>query len=142
MKKIIKTILVLLTITSICLSFSSCKKAKSEKDPWEDAVYTTDTEFGSGEKTITARVRVGEKSVTFTINTDKDTLGDALTEHKLVSGEEGEYGMYVKVVNGIEADYDKTQSYWGFNKNGESMMTGIDMEEISDGDSYEIVYTD
>ncbi len=142
MKKFISTILVIFTITSICLSLSACKKDAGEKELWKDAVYTSDTEFGSGDKTITAKVRVGEKSVTFTINTDNDTLGDALTEHNLVSGDEGEYGMYVKVVNGIEADYDKTQSYWGFTKNGESMMTGIDMEEISDGDSYEIVYTD
>ena len=142
MKKTLNLILTILTIISICLSFSACKKATGEKDLWKDAIYPSDKEFGSGDKTITAKVKSGEKSVTFTINTDKDTLGDALTEHNLVLGEEGEYGMYVKVVNGIEADYDKTQSYWGFTKNGESLMTGIDMEEISDGDSYEIVYTD
>lgn len=142
MKKALNLILVILIIASICVSFSSCKKEAGEKELWNDAVYTSDKEFGSGDKTITAKVNVKEKSVTFTINTDKDTLGDALFEHKLVSGDMGEYGMYVKVVNGIEADYDKTQSYWAFTKKGESLMTGIDMEEISDGDSYEIVYTD
>ena len=142
MKKTFNLIFVILIIVSMSVSFSSCKNKKAEKELWEDAVYTSDTELGTGGKTITAEVKAGEKSVVFTINTDKDTLGDALTEHKLVSGDMGEYGMYVKVVNGIEADYDKNRTYWAFNKNGESMMTGIDMDEISDGDSYEIVYTE
>lgn len=141
MKKIYNLTVFLLIITLICMTFSACRKDKTQEEIWDSAVHKSDTEFGTGSKTITAEVRVMEKAVTFTINTDKDTLGEALTEHKLVSGEEGEYGMYVKVVNGIEADYDKTKSYWAFNKNGESLMTGIDAEKISNGDSYEIIYT-
>ena len=62
-------------------------------------------------------------------------------EHSLLEGDEGPYGLYVKKVNGITADYDVDQSYWGFYKNGEYMMTGIDMTEFADGEHYELVYT-
>ena len=86
-------------------------------------------------------VKAEEKVVTFKINTDKKTVGDALSEHKLISGEKSAYGLYVKFVNGIEADYNKTKSFWAFSKNGESMMTGVDGEEITDGSHYEFVYT-
>ncbi len=108
---------------------------------WENATYVDDTEFGSGAKTVTVTVKVEEHTVTFTINTDKSTLGDALLEHGLIAGEQGDYGLYVKTVNGITADYDADQSYWGFYQNGEYMMTGVDGTEISGGESYELVYT-
>ena len=108
---------------------------------WENAVYLADTEFGTGEITVQVEVRVEEQSVTFTIHTDKTTLGEALLEHSLISGDESQYGLYVRVVNGITADYDVDQSYWAFYKNGEYMMTGVDVTEIADGEHYELVYT-
>ena len=125
----------------LCLNLSGCKQEETKTDLWANAIYTEDTELGEGEKTVEVEVVTPEKSVTLTINSDKDTLGDALEEHKLIEGEEGAYGMYVKKVNGITADYDKDRSYWGFNKNGEGMMTGVDGAEISDGEHYELVYT-
>ena len=86
-------------------------------------------------------MKAEEQSVTFTIKTDKEILGDALLEHDLIAGEEGDYGLYVKVVNGMTADYDVDQSYWAFYKDGEYMMTGVDGTEIADGEHYELVYT-
>ena len=77
----------------------------------------------------------------FEIHTDKTTVGEALFEHALIEGEESEYGLYVKKVNGILADYDVDQTYWGFYQNGEYMMTGVDMTEFADGDQYELVRT-
>ena len=62
-------------------------------------------------------------------------------ENELVSGEQGAYGLYVKFINGIEADYDKDKSFWAFTKDGEQLLTGVDGEEISDGAHYELVYT-
>ena len=79
--------------------------------------------------------------LTATIKTDKTILGDALLEHSLIAGEEGAYGLYVKFVNGIRADYDLDGAYWGFNKGGEYMMTGVDGTTIADGDKYELVWT-
>lgn len=141
MKKTINIALSLMLIVAMCLTFGACGRKPAEEALWENATYTEDAEFGSGAKTVFVEVKAEEKSVTFKINTDKETLGEALLEHKLIAGEKGPYGLYVKVVNGITADYDVNQSYWGFNKNGESMLTGVDGAEIVGGEHFELVYT-
>jgi len=140
MKKILSFIMVA-SLVVLCLCLTSCDKAEDNANLWADALYTEDTELGNGEKTVIVEVAAEDKSVTFTIKTDKETVGAALEEHNLVSGEKGPYGLYVKVVNGITADYDANQSYWSFNKDGEYMQTGVDVTEFSDGDHYELVYT-
>ncbi len=125
----------------LCIGLSACNKTETEIDVWSEAIYTEDVEFGNGEKTVLLEVVAGDKSVTFTINSDKSNLGEVLLEHSLIDGEQGAYGIYVKKVNGITADYDENQCYWGFYKNGESMMTGVDGTEFKDGEHYEFVYT-
>jgi len=130
--------IVLLTVLCICIA--GCGN-KADADLWSNALYTEDTQLGSGEKTIYVDVVTEEKTVTFTIKTDKEMVGDALMEHNLVSGEKGAYGLYVKFVNGIEADYDKNQSYWAFTKDGESLLTGVDGEKIKADAHYELTYT-
>ncbi len=135
-----KRILSLLLI--LCLAFTLCACGKEKApDLWADALYTEDTELGQGAKTVTVQVATEEKSINFTVHTDADTLGDALLELGLIAGEESEYGLYVKKVNGILADYDVDQTYWGFFCGGEYMMTGVDGTEISGGESYELVRT-
>ena len=91
----------------LSLVFSACGKTLPETDVWSEAVYTEDTELGDGEKTVFVEVVAEEKSITFTIHSNKETLGEALMEHNLLEGENGAYGLYVKKVNGITADYDK-----------------------------------
>ena len=141
MKKLLTNLETLTLCMILCASFISCATNDMPKDIWESATYTENQEFGSGENTITVEVLAEEKSVEFTVYTDKETLGDALQEHELISGDQGAYGLYVKVVNGILADYNTTKSYWGINKNGESLITGVDSENIEDGASYEFIYT-
>ncbi len=108
---------------------------------WKSAAYLEDTELGTGEKTLYVEVGAEGQAIEFTIHTDKKTVGEALSEHKLIEGEKGPYGLYVKKVNSMEADYDKTKTYWAFTKNGESMMTGVDLTEFSDKDHFELVCT-
>ena len=139
MKTTIKQLLVMLLIAATLLCMFSC--GKENTDPWESAVYTEDTTLGEGETTITVTVKADGQSVTFTLNTDQTTVGDALLEHGLIEGEEGAYGLYVKKVNGITADYDKDQTYWAFNINGEFAMTGVDSTDISDGTVYTLERT-
>ncbi len=138
MKKTLNTFLLLLALT-LCLV--SCGGAADTDTLWESAMYTEDTELGEGEKTVVVEVTVKEHSVTFTLNTDKAILGDALIEHALIDGEAGQFGLYIKKVNGITADYDADQSYWAFYQNGEYMLTGVDTTEIFGGEHYELVYT-
>ena len=132
----------ILTVTMailMLLCLVSCAKPTDSDTLWENALYTEDTELGEGAKTVQVEVKAGEKSVTFTVKTDEAILGDALIAHGLVEGDEGAYGLYIKKVNGITADYDVDKSYWGFYKNGEYMMTGIDMTEFADGECFELV---
>ena len=151
MKKTLKLALALALVFTALLSLSSCSlDSILDKMPWnkdsdsftenDTGVYEADTTLGNGAKTLTVVIEDTQKSVTFTIHTDKATVGEALLEHKLIDGENGAYGLYVKFVNGIEADYDKNGAYWGFYKGGEMMMVGVDGAEISDGEHYELVF--
>ena len=128
MKKTIKSFVSCTLMLAFILTLVACQKGVDVKGLWEKATYTKDTTFGNGATTVMVEVKVEDQSVTFTIKTDKTTLGEALMEHDLIAGDVGQFGLYVKVVNGITADYDVDQSYWAFTKNG-------------DGEHYELVYT-
>lgn len=137
--KIIALLILVIVMTSL---FASCASDADASSLWEKADYKSDTTFGSGSTTVNVTVKAGEKSVTFTLKTDKTTLGDALLEHGLISGDQGEYGLYVKKVNGITADYDIDGAYWAFNDgNGNMMPIGVDGANIADGEKFELVYT-
>ena len=135
MKTTIKKITSLALVFVLILSFVACATV-DQTGVWESATYLKDTEFGTGAKTVTVEVAVEDQLVTFTIHTDKDTVGAALLEHELITGEEGPYGMYIKSVNGMTADYDVDQSYWAFYIDGEYAMTGVDTTEITEGATY------
>lgn len=132
-RRAIAAVLCLVLLFLVC----GCKPAASGL--WKDAVYTADTTLGSGAKTVIADVTVDEKTVRFTVKTDAQTVGDALLDVGLIEGEEGPYGLYIKVVNGMTADYDKDQTYWAFYVNGEYGMTGVDLTPIAENEVYGFV---
>ena len=82
-----------------------------------------------------------EKTITFSVKTDKSTVGEALLDCGLIEGEAGAYGLYIKKVNGVTADYDIDQSYWAFYENGAYAMAGVDMTEIDESVTYKLAYT-
>ena len=77
---------------------------------------------------------------THTLHTDEEYLRGALEEAKLVSGTESAMGLFVKTVDGVTAD-DSQQQWWCFTKSGETVMTGVDVTPIADGDHFEITLT-
>lgn len=79
-------------------------------------------------------------SKTFDINTDAEYLRQALEEKKLISGEETQYGLFVKTVNGVTVD-DSKKEWWCFTKGGKELDTGVDTTPIADGDHFEITLT-
>ena len=94
-----------------------------------------------GSKAITIEVIDSkEKSVIYELKTDAQFLIEAMEEAKeqglSYEGEEGQYGLYVKVVNGITADYDVDKTYWAFYVNGEYAVTGVDKTAVTEGASY------
>ena len=140
MKKI-KLFTVITVMILAVMMLISCGKSEPDPTLWDNATYKEDATFGEGEKTVTVEVAVYENLVTFTINTNADTVGAALVEHDLIEGDAGAYGMYVKVVNGIRADYDVDQSYWAFYIDGEYGLSGVDQTEITEGVIYRLEYT-
>lgn len=141
MKRTIKQSIALILSLTFILFLASCSTDQETSNLWENATYQSDMQFGEGEKTVVVEVIAEEKTITFTIKTDRSIVGDALTDHGLITGQEGAYGMYIKSVNGITADYDVDQAYWAFNINGEYAMTGVDTTEIAEGTTYQLVYT-
>ena len=75
------------------------------------------------------------KATKFEVHTDKATVGEALEELGIIAGEEGDYGLYVKTVNGITLDFDKDGKYWAFYINDEYGMEGVDLTPITEGES-------
>ena len=106
---------------------------------WDTAIYTEDTELGEGSKTFTFKVDAEGYAVTFTIHTNEETVGAALLTLNLIEGEDSQYGLYVKTVNGILADYDVDGTYWAFYENGEYAMTGVDTTSITVDHIYSFV---
>ena len=142
MKKNVRSAVALILVLLLALSFSACgKKESTPPELWDSAAYKADTELGEGNRTVSVAVKAENKTVTFTIHTDAETVGTALLDQNLISGEAGAYGMYIKSANGITADYDIDQSYWAFYINGEYATAGVDATEITEGAEYQLVYS-
>ena len=95
---------------------------------------------GAKEITVTVVHKDGSEKV-FTYHTDEEYLGPVLLSEGLVEGEQGPYGLYIKAVDGVTADYDVDQSYWSLYVGQEMAMQGADTTPIADGDSFRLVYT-
>lgn len=125
----------------VCLlGLTACGNTVNSEGLWKDATYLKDTTFGEGKNTVTVEVKAGEQSIKFTVNTDKDTVGAALMEHKLIDGDQGDYGLYVKKVNGITADYDTDKAYWAFYVDDAYANAGIDQTKIEKDKLYRLEY--
>ena len=93
--------------------------------------------LGQGATTFTLAITFGDKTgKQYLIHTDKQTVGDALLELGLIAGEESEYGLYVKTVDGVTADYDVDGTYWAFYIDGAYAVTGVSGTDITPGATY------
>ncbi|MEG2719171.1 MAG: DUF4430 domain-containing protein [Clostridia bacterium] len=92
----------------------------------------------AGAKQITLQVvGVDKQSKDFSISTDQAYLRGALEEQKLIAGEESQYGLFVKTVDGYTVDEGK-QEWWCVTKGGAEVTTGVDTTPIADGDHFEL----
>ena len=135
MKTVSKITLVLLALLTV-LSLVACNTPEST-DPWATAIHLADMSFGDGAKTVEVVLKAEDRTLTFTLKTDKAFLGEALEEHGLIEGKEGPYGIFVTAVNGITVS-DETRTYWALYKDGDYSMTGVDTTPIADGDRFEL----
>ena len=128
----------LLLVDVMLFCVVSCAEKVDATGLWEDAKYLSDTTLGEGENTVKVLVVCEDQSITFTIKTDKDNLGDALYEHELINDP-----SFFDVCNGMKADWDKDNAYWAFYIDDELAMYGVNDESIpSDAErEYKIAYT-
>ena len=134
-KKTVLRVVCVLAIAAIALCTFGCAKKSTKLSVDTSGVEAK--KIGIGETVFDCEVIDKDENVTkFRVSTDKKTVGEALVDVGLIEGEQGQYGLYVKKVNGIEADYDKDKTYWSFYVNGEMAMTGVDATDIKDGDVY------
>lgn len=134
-KKFTSWLLCMMLIVAMALTAGCGEKKQEDNSSAGQEVSTNKLGEGKTQFNFTVVDKDG-KETAFDIHTDKTTVGDALLELGLIAGEEGAYGLYVKQVNGITADYDVDQTYWAFYVNGEYGMTGVDATDIEAGATY------
>ena len=141
-QKALSLFLCVVLIAVIALFATGC----SDTNKTDDGTTTPSASDQTNEKTVLGTGQtVFDFSVTdadgkktdFEIHTDKKTVGEALLELKLIDGDDGEFGLYVKKVNNITLDYDKDGMYWAFYENGQYAQAGVDSTDIVAGTTYE-----
>ena len=139
-KKALSLVVCIVLIAAMALTTGCKDKEEISSTTSTTASQIAVTELGEGKTNFNFEVtdKDGNKTA-FVINTDKKTVGDALLELNLISGDESEYGLYVKKVNGIVADYDIDGTYWAFYIDGEMAPTGVDSTNIVSGATYGFV---
>ena len=133
-KKLFSCILGGMLIAALTLT-TGCTDNNKQNNP--DTNQTT-TVLGEGETTFYFEVHANDTITKYEIHTNQSKVGEALFELNLIEGEESEYGLFIKKVNGIEADFNKDKTYWAFYINDEYAMSGVDTTDITENDTYSL----
>ena len=124
----------MMLVVAVALT-AGCGETKKNPTGGQETVQGGVLGEGNTQFTFTVVDAEGKETI-FEIHTDKTTVGDALLELNLIEGEDGQYGLYVKKVNGISADYDVDKTYWAFYVNGEYAMSGVDTTTVEENTIY------
>ena len=139
MKKLLSLVLAFVLTAALALTGCSGKPAETTApiEAPESAGSSAFTILGEGEKSFELIIVDKEgKEHLYLIHTDEEMVGYALIEHKLIEGEQGQYGMYIQSVLGQVLDYETDGMYWAFYVNGEYAMTGVDQTPVTADTSY------
>ncbi len=143
LSKILSLILCFVLVAAIALFTVGCNDNNSSSDPSSekpsssDASSVDDSVLGQGATKFTVSITFKDGSEkTYTVNTDKTTVGDALAEIELISGTMGDYGLMIETVDGETVTYDKDGKYWAFYIDGKYAMSGVDSTDITAGATY------
>ena len=133
-KRILSLVLCIVLIAATALFTIGCSDNKNDGEENLNSQVEV-KELGEGETKFDFVVKdIDGNKTKFLIKTDEETVGGALIKLGLIEGDESEFGLYVKKVNGIVADYDKT--YWAFYVDGEYSMVGAESVKIEEGKVY------
>ena len=140
--KILSLILCFVLVAAIALIGAGCND-KPNSDPSSsnptssNASSSDDSVLGQGATKFTVSITFKDGSEkTYTVNTDKKTVGEALLEVELIAGTVGDYGLMVETVDGETVKYEDDGKYWAFYIDGQYAMSGVDTTNIEDGKIY------
>lgn len=123
-------------IASAALTMTACQN-EAEDNKGADTTQGTSASDTQNKVKFSLTVVDGSGKETVTeIETDEKTVGAALIKQGIVEGEDGPYGLYIKSVNGITADYDVDGTYWAFYVNGQYASKSADLTDIVPGADY------
>lgn len=130
--KLLSVLLCIVLIAAMAL-LAGCNDNTTTSNPVSSGI----TETPKTEKSFTfVVVDADGKETSFEITTKKATVGEALLAEGLIAGDDDQYGLYVKTVNGITLDFEKDGMYWAFYVNDQYATAGVDTTEIVDGETY------
>ena len=134
--KVLSLAVCIVLIAAIALCMTACDDNKTNSTV-VNTTQTQPTKLGEGDTKfeLTVTHKDGKETV-FEIYTNETTVGEALLKQQLIAGENGDYGLYIKTVDGETLDFNTDGMYWAFYINGEYALTGIDTTGITDGDTY------
>lgn len=137
MKKLLSILLCIALIAAMALCTSGCGSKNNTTASVTSADASAVVSKGEGETMFLFNVVDPDgKESHFEIHTDEKTVGAALLSLGLIAGEDSDYGLYVKTVNGVTVDYDTDGKYWAFYVDGEYAATGVDSTDITAGATY------
>ena len=136
MKRMLSVILCIVLIAAVALFTIGCSNKTDTENPMTD-VANKDTDEQTDEKTTEENSETNQPSDTAnTVGEGAKQFDFTVVDKNGIEGEDGQYGLYVIKVNGIVADYDVDQTYWGFFIDDEMAMTGVDSTNIEEGKVY------
>lgn len=150
MKKIsiLSLVLVIALIAAMALSLVSCDNnadatltdsqttaettSETTAEANDDTSDTTDENVvGVGNTSFAFTVKFKDGTTeSYTVKTDKETVGEALVDAKLISGSDSQYGLMVDTVCGETLIYENDKMYWAFYQDGKYANAGVDSTEI------------
>ena len=128
----------------LMLSFVACGKDAAEDTTQSDAETTATsarttettapwTSIGEGDCSFPFIVTFADGTKqNYVVTTGKASVGEALVDANLIAGDTSEYGLYVKTVCGVTADYDTDGTYWALYVDGELSSVGVDSVKCAD----------
>ena len=116
-------------ITAMALMLCGCGKENKNGENAETEKVSNGI-VGEGETQFYLTIKANGTEKRLTVKTNETTVGNALIALGLIDGDRGDYGLYVKEVDGIYADFEEDGTYWAFYVDGEYATKGAEKTEI------------
>ena len=141
MKKLTALLFALLCVAA--LAACTAQDTPSEQPSSTTAIdYGEPQIVGEGATQFTFRVAGETEKFQYLVQTDAETVGDALLAVELIAGTKSAAGLMVTTVCGTTLDYNKDGAYWAFYVNGAYAETGVSETKITPDTVYEFAYTE